>query len=1556
MPPGPSGPSPALSGPPPGRKPQGSRETAKGVPEGPSFTPAAEETVAEDGPGAEAEKIIRVIEVRRHLTDPTSAGQEELTLVLGAAREVPALAMSWESLKAFLDLARILQGPLSPLLAWPPPPAATEVLDSILARDAFANPAVRPVVAARGAAADTEREEEDAGHRIRTRAATRVRAIWLDGYDAALASEEPADIAGFAVDPLAAGTAVTLALGSSAFLGLDAYAASGAYPAPVFAATGPVRPPEHPVDDGAAELPGDLAALRKNGFALVAIHPPTTAAPEILLRHARAAVNFYLSGAAAATSLARLAAAVRGEKGAPPDLLAAVGPISGALSDLGGFIVATEPEEGPPAGPSQGPTWRDAADEERLRYLMGRLSKTEPIAADDPGTWAFDVSPLNDLFRVGAFGVYLYALTEGRDSARLDEFLELSAIRHAKATHLEEIARRATVATSRARLYVTIIEDKFGSARARVVLDALRTAVGSRARGAPGGSLALPSDAVQVNDPDAVLALLSKREREIVEVEYENRRQEWEASVNNKCPHVRLARRLRAATSAEEALAALNELAKYFAPDAGRRKVADAVADAAGRDGGKAPPAGETQWLLCRNCGFRTICPHVRDRVRLEARRAPYDELRTRLLKYAVRVRAGEADTYTYYCRICSERLAEIIEEDRTAEILGRFGDLDAGLRTKIWTIALVAARNVRFPAPTDERQFASAAAVVVYPLLMAAEEAVAKKGRRRKAPRPAASPSANDATALGEEDIDPRTELYAVLFVYAYILSLVHDTQGLRGQEVGFVGVKPGAKEGTYAERMLRLVAEEHRGLLSQIEDITPEYIKARFIEAYRLVRKEGAGPLATANPEEELATQTTTIDPIYRYAAAVARVAGDLPLERAAGPAEARREFETVLGASLPAIVKTARENAKDPALAPLYLRRSGAEVPAGGSLDFLVKDPRVNLYANLYEPKAGAAGAEALKAFRQIAAAAAIPAPGIRFWIGAADSRTGAPSRGLGARKHNGRHEKHEKHAKARGRNAVGLTTRPEDSLAAAERGYFYEAYRLFALYTKGLTSREAFDAYQHDLAEVRRSEDGLRVVRALASLKPYYDFGFIRTQQYVPVDVPITALYDEDGLPHDWSKNVIYYYAPAKRAVGGAKTREPRETEEKEAAAPAEKESARELVVKGGPAGVKKALESGELTPGMALVDLECSVCHTRMSRVADLDSAKAWKSLRAASEIDSFFVFYESRCPEGELHDWDETKCRKCGLESAVVKEVAGGRASKNKRAREYYDRHAAKFAQERREAREKVVEAGPAREAPPEVDPSAVERAKAWRPDYTVIVRAAELAGVTPATIEAIGAMEGREYEAIVEGRGAPPPPTAPSDPRIYAADAEVRLFLSDYSILRNFVRARKPPQALVDLVAAAGVPKHEYAGLAGALPDVGAGYNETFAAVVRFRPPADAYAFAIQSLCRFVLEVANLANAKNIPDWAARLAGSFAKQELQTIMRSQKLFSKPGSFNWAIFETGDDIVPDQVGDVGEDVLEELLGEDAEEAPDDPFSGENMDYDTTEDNPNNEPD
>ncbi len=1543
------------------------------------------------GPREPPKVAIKVITVDRTLADLATASQEQLMTIF--AEIGPALALAEtegrakgpsippDMLDPFLGIAAHLQGRIAPFLAWAWEPIPEGALDAILARELVANPAVRPVIVERpGPSAGDRSGGKKLGARaepagavavapatgaapaavgpggLLTRAARQTRAIDLAGRDISLAAEEPVVLWGFAVDPLAAGEVMFLESAHLRF-GYPTLAICGTYTAALLAAAGPIHPSEgpRPAEAPGGPDPGPATLLTRRGFQVAPVSPgdPRGVIRE-LLRQSRAAVGYYESGAAAMVALSLVEAAATSRPGAPE--LSELAPRYGALTGPSVVEVAR-------GAARHGPhTWRSPRAAAALRSFLVQLARTEPIAASAEETWAFDLSPLQDMYRAGALFAWLDALTEGLEGGRIPALLERLGLRLAQALHEARLSSTLAKEAARARLYVLIAEDRFGSARAGAIFSALQAASAS-AKGAPGGSLALPEDAVRVDNPDTVLELLSPAERGVVAAEYERRLEEWAGSVGNRCPHVRIARRLRAARDARDALRGLAELSRFFAPPA--------------HPGGRDPKARE-DWLMCRNCGHRALCPHVRARIEMEARRAPHEAIRTRLQAFSVRAPGAEAELFVHYCRLCGERLAEIRDDDvDPSSVLGRYGELDAGLRSRVWSLASTAARQVRFPVPTDERVFASSVAAVVFPLLLAAEDASGRKRRpAADRSRPAgARPRSDDEPDDDAGEVDPLMLVDAVLFVYAYVLELIRATQSLRSREVGFAGVKLGSKLHVYGDAILRHVASAHRNLLARAEDVTNEYLRARFTEAFRLVQREGgvgaAAPGAAERPEVELAIQTTTMDPIYRYAVTVARVAGALPAgSRPGDPDAAKREFETALGNSLPAIIKVARESAKDPALAALYLRRTGLEVPPGGTLDQLLKDPRVNLHAGLYEPPAelpGHAAAEAFRALGKVAGGAGelggkrgspsgAPREGILAWTVETTDRGGTPRRGPkgperpegpptdrfeGGKPHRGPKgpKRPEGPPTDRKEGATGgprlrlRSAPPAGELAAATLGGYFAAYRLFARYTRGVPPGE-LDSWKADMAEYRRCEAGLREAIAADSLKSYSAVPFAATQQFVPPSrlVTLAHLYDEDGAKHVWSGGgTTYYYR--------AGTGEPVE-------------------IRGGSKAVKRARDSGQLTPVMALEDLGCPVCGVRASEVESLDLAAVAASVRRVAEIGAFFIFYETRCPRGDIHDMgpgpNGLQCRRCGLEAGALSMVADGRAARDPVARAYYDRYRQQFVAARRQARGRARDAAPA-PRPQDTRPVAAPAAAPFLADYTLVVRAAELAGTSPAAIEAIGSTEGREYSQVLEGKGAPLEPTSPSDPRIYDADAEARFFLSEYARLRHYSRFVKPPPAAGPLLSAAGVPASEFPNLSEVLPDVGAGYSAELAAARGRLGPPELLAFIVQSLCRFALDVAAAKSSAPGREWVSRLGQAFAQKTLQQILTNQRLLSKPGAFNWTIFvEDDESFDQDQVGDVGEDVLAELLDAAGEEAPDDPFSGAHIDYDTSEDNPNNE--
>ena len=1350
---------------------------------------------------------LQVVDTRRRLTDPTVASQEELTTLIEEAAEAPRLGASRESLRAFLDIARSLQGPRRALSGAEPPP---NTLDSVLARDALSLSGVRAVL---GGA--------DARPCLRARAADRVRAVDSGGKDAALAAEETACITGFAVDSHRAGAFV---FEPGPFLGADAYiAGAGSVPA-LAAAVGP-HPPEAPEtreQSGLLEKQGRL--LEKQGLAFVPIGEPAGAAPRALLRQARAAARHYLGSAAAAMALARVAAAARGDPHAEPALRA----VFTAPAEPAGPAGEPAGQAGPAGEPAESLQWRN----ESLRFLAEHLAATEPIAADSADTWRYDTSILHDLYRTGAFEMYLHALAGGREAPELREFFNARGAHRAREAARREAEAREAEAQSLARLYTTIIEDKLGSARSHAVLSALRVH-GARARGAPGGSLALPSQALRADDPEAVLAQLSAPERAVVAAEHSNRLRALEASSANRCPHLEPARRLRSAPTAAAALRAFEELAGFFAPGAAPFGAAapgaapfGAAAPGAAPFGAAAPGAAAA-WIMCRSCGFRLICPHVCVRIRLEARRASYAEMRDSLMRYAVQVAlavaAGDTPAAEYFCRTCGERLAEAEVEEEAAP--SRYGELGADLRTRLWGYAAAAARNVRFPTPTDERRFATAVTESVFPLFIEFSEG--GEARRRRA-----------AAAKAEAEEDPRALLDAALFVYAYILRQVRDKNAV------VAGSRPGAKEGAVAGRILEIIYAEHRGLISQISDITPEHISARFVEVYRRVRAGSAE--APERPEEEFLYTVAVVDPTFRYAATVAQVTGAAPLHTA-GPAAARRVFELVFGLPLPDLLAQARAASRDPELALLYLRRPGTAVPTG----LTEKDPRVNLYSRLYP--APAAPPAAAAAF---AAAAAVPTR-LGFWLGGA--RPARPARPAGAT----------------------LWERKTSGASLAEKGCFYESYRLFVAYTLTGSPGPGLEA-------ARRGEATMRAERAVAALRPYHDYAFAAPAP--SPDALITEIYDEEGRRHDWSNATFIY--------------EGLEAE--------------------GRAGVKKAIEAGQRWPGKPLIDLRCRVCGTLASRTHELDAEKAWAALRAGSELEAFYVFYESRCPEKGLHERsvgaaDSGACAKCGLRPGEL-------------GKEYHKKYAAAFASDRAALRTAVVPPAAAPAASPAAAPATEAAAPPWKSDYSLVLRAAEISGMPPEAISAIGATEGRDYELALKRAAIEKEPAWLA--RAYAADAEVRLFLADYNALR--LRATTQPASAAEALEKAGPAE-------APLPPLPAGrHREGFAALRQ--NPERAHAFAVQSLCSYVAEAAA----------SGPLGAAFAALELRAILRSQRLLAQPGKFNWAIFVADEGEESEQVGDVGEDVLADVLLADREEAPDDPFSGAHIDYDTSEDNPNNE--
>ncbi len=1487
---------------------------------------------------------IKVVEVRRGLLDVYAASLEEIEVAFSAAVEDnPKLRALGPEFVAMLRAAQDPRAAFAGPTGWwedgasqPPEVQARVWLASAGARVVIGEPRDS---ASRGQGARQQPEE-----RLHIRAHARTPAVYLDGTDAALAAEEMVTPLALAFDPRRgaahlvelrsgpnAGLATNLATGSlaPALLGAAQGLGTTAFPALVPPrAVGPKgakrsgkdKRAEEGTNEARTTEPPDLfGAVRRGGFGVYPLPPTREGTSEqiaSLLRFAKALDHFYLADAGPLFSAAGMARRRPLAEGSP-------------------FIVSTAPVAQTPE-PDRGPHPAPLHDErgERLEYLLRQLAKTEPIAVDSPSYWAHQSTPLADLFRIGAMQAYLLVLTEGRESPGVEAVLEQSRIarlRADKAAALrDEDARRVAFA----RLLMLVLEDKLGAKRAAEVVAAsqLRAGAPMRPRVMPGSALGPVAGVRLVDEPNALLAELSAREREIVQTEVENRREAWRAHVGNKCPHLRLVRRLRYAPTVDAAADVLAEVERWASTDGKDTK----RAPRGGHPPGAQNPAAADTWILCTNCGFRLLCPHVRVRIRLEAKRAPYSEMRSRLLPFAQREGRGgrgrdrDQDGYTYFCRICSERLGELVDEDRAGAVLGMYGDLDSGIRAAIWGEALAAAKFVHFPVPTDGRAFARIAADAIYPLLMQAEELLAGRARARRAAK---------AVEVAPGELDPRTRVYAVVFVYAYILALIRSSQ-VAPEPLGFEGVRPGAKISAYVDAILRHILQEKKGVLSQLPEQTAlaEYLLARFREASQALQNAGEGGLLyTAKPEEEFANQITQLDPVYQYALAAAKVLGVLPLGRASTPAAAKTEFEHVMGQPLPDLVKNARQSARDPEVAQMFAGRLITAIQPGKTINQLYKDPRVNLYARMAEPPPR--DAKKYAHFQALVDEAAR--------VGVSGGRKNEATRPA----HPAQPERQKREAPKKAARTTepseaargALWPRPpvirEDGDTSADYGYYHASFELFWRATVQMRNADEEAALRRDLAKVRGGEVLLLREKAYGGQQTLHNSGSTRTDRFERLALPVTYLYDEDGLKHVWSAYVF---------SNGDTELEIRK-DDAEAAMKA----------------VYTAVREGRLT-GFRLLDIQCTVCGVRQSEFEKLDADKAAQAVANAADISMFFSFYAVRCPADGLHEFrgaqDAAACAKCGAPEALL---AGFRTKKYAAAAaEYYTKFLNKFRQEQTEIlytgdglpAQEVEGPSPAASKTDgtgtAVDLAALIRPVApitWRRNYDTVLRLADFAGIAPVLIDAIGATERRTYSDVKQGRGLEPMASA-EDPRLSGAEAEHRLLVADYARLRNMLAAapEKLAPSVRDLLGEAGVQPHEFGALQKTLPDPPPYDFATFAAL-RGGNPADAVAYLIEGICALLLRIlgpGEPSGDKSSPQFA-KFRELYARRGLDLVLRNGRLLSQPSAFNFALpSDVAEDRADDQddVGDVGEDVLAALDTAGGEDGANNPFTTEGMDY------------
>lgn len=315
-------------------------------------------------------------------------------------------------------------------------------------------------------------------------------------------------------------------------------------------------------------------------------------------------------------------------------------------------------------------------------------------------------------------------------------------------------------------------------------------------------------------------------------------------------------------------------------------------------------------------------------------------------------------------------------------------------------------------------------------------------------------------------------------------------------------------------------------------------------------------------------------------------------------------------------------------------------------------------------------------------------------------------------------------------------------------------FYDGLYLLIQYTANVHSAETMEEFSKLLktaterSNKRILEQDARRLPVLTDISMHSDEITKRLDELV---VDESKLYGEDGHEHQWD---IYIWK------GKGKTIKLKRNE------------------------FMDAIEQGVLE-GLKFADMQCSVCGTLKSKTSSLNNNKVTKMVESKFQINNFYQYYNTRCPESGMHKFENGKCVKCGVKLTYL--TKSGRAADVKGSMSYYEKYKGTFSKVIGKTVSILQEPVP-RVIRPQ-PPALPVRDKTKINTLVEILRKAKL-DVTDKQIESIGATEGRTLQEVKAGTNMDDPPENLEDSRVYDSDFAVGELMGRYNVVMSAVRS----------------------------------------------------------------------------------------------------------------------------------------------------------------------
>lgn len=317
---------------------------------------------------------------------------------------------------------------------------------------------------------------------------------------------------------------------------------------------------------------------------------------------------------------------------------------------------------------------------------------------------------------------------------------------------------------------------------------------------------------------------VSGSELKIINAEIARREQLARTLHENKCPHVKLLAKFRVQNFDYQSKATFTDLMKMTVP-----------------------AKSSSQINKCKSCGWDILCPHV-----VELANLMYSNSTSTVIKEALTKYIDTAISNFYYCKVCGEAISEAdaYSDTLSSAEASTLNNIEDDLRKSMYSETSYALRQFTIGPLVPTNKLILSCISIIHEYVQEVERQLYKS-------------KINTA-----DDLKNKRTLFITIYAYAFLTFVSLSSRGRRDMpQITIRGLDPKAKPADYVKQAIRLIISTKNIILNKIPSATNEFLKDKFLEAYRNVSNKSAQISISKAHDPESTASKLLLDPIFWY-----------------------------------------------------------------------------------------------------------------------------------------------------------------------------------------------------------------------------------------------------------------------------------------------------------------------------------------------------------------------------------------------------------------------------------------------------------------------------------------------------------------------------------------------------------------------------------------------------------------------------------------------------------------------------------------------------------------